>query len=322
MAQINDNYDPFADTQQFRNPQYQPTTGPQSYQTQPVGTNNPETPIQYADASQTPVSTQPPPGWAPAPGAAPAAGTSLGPGRTLDDTQIQSWLSGIAGQPGVNPSVAGDPAYWTRRIKETGGLGSDNADYWLGLAKRPEGAPEGGGAAGTPGVRGVTGSAAYVPGQGVAGMGTVFGGGGLGDQANPLFDFLMQRAHQGVDVSANDPIIRQNVDAFNAQQQRSERDYESKLAERLGANTNMGKERRMGAEQIGSATSAFQAQMMAQERTARRQEVEQALQGSQGLLTQEQAMRLQEELAQLNLGENAYQFDVNDTFRNSPLYGG
>lgn len=283
-----------------------------------AGQNNvgaPEKPVAY--------STAPPAGWAPAaPGAqtGTAAPVAFGPGRTSDDTQINAWLSSIAGQPGVNPSVANDPAYWNRRIKETGGLGADNTDYWMGLALRPEGAPEGGGGGGgTPGAAGAQPSAPYVPGQGVSGMGTVFTGGGLGDKVNPMFDLLMRRANGDPNVSANDPIIRSNVDSFNATQQRAERDYESQLAERLGPNTNMGKERRMGAERIGSNTAGFEAQMMNQERTARRQEIQQALQGAYGFLTQQQQLMLQEELSQLGLSQSAYQFDVNDQFRNSPL---
>lgn len=67
------------------------------------------------------------------------------PNASFDPQYIGDWLASISGQPGVNPSVKNDPAYWTKRITETDGLGDANKDYWLGLAKRPEGAPEGGG---------------------------------------------------------------------------------------------------------------------------------------------------------------------------------
>lgn len=165
------------------------------------------------------------------------------------------------------------------------------------------------------------GGGAYVPGQGVAGQGTIFGAGGqFGNAgANKLFETLMGRATQDLKVDPNDPLISRQVDAYNATQQRSQRNYESQLAERRGNNANMGAERRLGAEHIGSATSAFEAELMGRELNARRQEIQSALEGSRGMLTAQQQMMLQEELAQLGLAQGAYQFDVNDQFRNSPL---
>jgi hypothetical protein len=66
----------------------------------------------------------------------------------MDDAQILAQVAQLAKLPGANPSMATDPQYWLRRIKETGGLGSDNLEYWKGLGMRPEGAPEGGGPGG------------------------------------------------------------------------------------------------------------------------------------------------------------------------------
>lgn len=162
-------------------------------------------------------------------------------------------------------------------------------------------------------------SAGYIPGKGVGGMGSIFGGGQGG--GNPLFQLLMGRATQGLNVNPNDPIIKGQTDAFRAEQQRGERGYEQQLAERAGANANIGAERRLGAEKVGQNTSAFESQLMGQELSARRQEIQNALSGAAGLLTADQQMMLQEELSQLDLAQRAYEFDINDQFRNSPLNG-
>jgi len=62
----------------------------------------------------------------------------------MDENFINDWLNVWGAAPGANPSVMKDRAYWLRRIKETGGLGADNLEYWRKLTQRPEGAPEGG----------------------------------------------------------------------------------------------------------------------------------------------------------------------------------
>lgn len=147
---------------------------------------------------------------------------------------------------------------------------------------------------------------------------SVFGKGG-DPRSNKLFDLLMQRASATPDASPDNPLIKRQVGAYGAAQTRAERDYESALAERLGSNANMGAERRIGAEHVGQATSGFQAQLIQQELGAERQQIESALSGAAGLLTSEQSMQLQERLHQLDLAQNAYQFDVTDEFRRSPL---
>jgi hypothetical protein len=51
-------------------------------------------------------------------------------GRSLDDSYILNYISQWAGMPGADPSLKANPQYWLGRIKQTGGLGSDNLDYW------------------------------------------------------------------------------------------------------------------------------------------------------------------------------------------------
>ena len=198
-------------------------------------------------------------------------------------------------------------------VIEAAGLGGK---AWQWLQDDPKFGHGGGGGGGG-------GGGAYRPGQGVAGQGSIFGGNQLGSQqGNALFQQLMGRAGQSLDVKATDPLIQRQTEAFGAQQSRAQNKYEQALAERAGNQANIGMEQRAGAERIGQATSEYEGQLMQKEVGARRQEIEQALSGAQGFLTAQQQMQLQEELAQLGLAQNAYQFDVTDQFRNSPLYGG
>ena len=113
-------------------------------------------------------------------------------GRTSDTNQIGSWLSSIANQQGVNPSVSRDPGYWTRRINETGGLGQDNSQYWMGLAQRPEGAPEGGGQ----------------PGYGGTGV--------FNDPATQQYEQLLNGLIGKLNTPYTPPSFQQSIDQMNA----------------------------------------------------------------------------------------------------------
>jgi hypothetical protein len=132
---------------------------------------------------------------------------------------------------------------------------------------------------------------------------------GLQDpNAMALFNTLMERAKQSEVINPNDPIIKAQVDAYNAQGQRAGQNYLAQLAEKQGANANIGAETRASAETVGQQTGSYQATLMQQELTARRQEIEQALSGASGLLTAEQQMSLQKELQQISLAEQEWEF--------------
>lgn len=122
-------------------------------------------------------------------------------------------------------------------------------------------------------------------------------------QNNPLkdklYELLMGRATQSLNIDRNDPIIRAQSDAFNAQQQRASRDYLAQVAERAGSNANIGMERRMAAEKVGQASGNFEAQLMGRELEARRNEIQHALSTRAQLLTDEQRLNLQRELSYL-----------------------
>lgn len=165
--------------------------------------------------------------------------------------------------------------------------------------------------------------------HGVAGAGSgagsllrPFGSGIDSSQSNNLFSLLMDRAKQSLNVNRNDPAIRRQVDAYGATQDRARRSFLQDLAEQGGPNANISAETRSSAEKAGQNTAGFEGQIMQQEINARRQEIMSALSGAQGLLTAEQQMALQEELQQMSLAQNAYQFDTNQEYLRSPVAGG
>jgi hypothetical protein len=165
-------------------------------------------------------------------------------------------------------------------------------------------------------------------GGGGAGTGLPGGGGGAGltgpwaDRANDLFKTLQDRANQSLQINRMDPIIRNQSDAFAAMQTRAMRDALNAEAERAGPFANMRAERRSAGEKVGQATSAFEAQLMGTELTARRAEIAQALQMQGSLLTTEQQLELTRELGlidaalrQLSISNQNNQFFANLGFQ-------
>ena len=159
------------------------------------------------------------------------------------------------------------------------------------------------------------------------------GGGGGASVSNPysqqatdLYNLLMGKAQQSLNIDPKDPIIANQVNAYNAQNERAGRQYLAQQAEQAGPQGNLNEEQRMVAEKSGQAGGAFQASLMQNELNARRTEIQNALNGAAGFLTDQEKLSLQQQLAQMdnalqyaNLGQNAYQFDQNNIFRNSPL---
>lgn len=163
-------------------------------------------------------------------------------------------------------------------------------------------------------------------------------------RTDPFYQSLIARSSQSLNVDPNDPIIKGQVDAFRGEQTRAGRDAMSAAAEKGGATANQDAINRSTFEKEGQATSAYQAQLMGNEIAARRQEIQAALNGEQGVLTAAQQAALQEELAQLDVRLRSYQFgqsqnqqesqfartlaqrafesDSQNQFLNSPLYGG
>jgi hypothetical protein len=208
-----------------------------------------------------------------------------------------------------------DPNYWkTQMAKDPKAMSGDPSalSWWEDAIRRGDGSALVKNGTLTKRAGGASG--------GSSALGSMFGGGLSSGDANALYAKLMGRADQSLALDpSTDPIIRPQVDAFDASRQRQDKNTLSSLAEQAGPNSNLEAAKRSAGEASGQATSSYQAGLAQNEVTARRQEIAQALQLGAGLLTQEQQMALQEELHNLDLQQNAYQFDINDQYRNSPL---
>ena len=141
-----------------------------------------------------------------------------------------------------------------------------------------------------------------------------------------LYNTLMGRANQGLAVDRNNPVVRAQADAFSANQERSRRNYLADTAESSGPNANLRNEERMSAERMGQATGGFEAELMGREVQAKRDEISNALNNAQGLLTMEQQLALQQKLANMDdvikrmgLAQSDKQFGLDLGYRNRAL---
>ncbi len=146
----------------------------------------------------------------------------------------------------------------------------------------------------------------------------------LQQQQSTLFDELQRRFQQSETPSANDPVIRRQADTYSANTERSKRNYLADLAESSGPNANLLGETRLANEHAGQANAGFEAELVGREVAARRDEIQQALTQFGSLLTAEQQMALQKELAQLNdqlqrtsLSQQGQQFNANLSQQNA-----
>lgn len=135
-----------------------------------------------------------------------------------------------------------------------------------------------------------------------------------------LVDQLMGRATQSLAVDRNDPVIRAQADAYSANEERAKRNYLSDIAERSGpySTGNVRNEQRMANEGVGQRTGAMESGLMAQQLNSKRAEIAQALESERGLLSADDQLALQKELAQmddairrLSLQQNSTQFGQN-----------
>jgi hypothetical protein len=119
----------------------------------------------------------------------------------------------------------------------------------------------------------------------------------LRKRGDELYGQLQTKASQSLAVDRNDPIIRAQADAFSANGTRSMRDHLADVAESAGPTANLLGEQRLAAERLGQSTGGFEAELMGRELSARRAEIADTLKTMSGLLTNEQQMGLQKELA-------------------------
>lgn len=120
------------------------------------------------------------------------------------------------------------------------------------------------------------------------------------ERQSGLYEQLRQRATQSLDIDPNSPIIKQQVEAFGAQQERARRNYLSDLAEEAGPYANLRGERRMASERAGQAIGGLQAELMGRELTSRRNEIAQSLASMAGLLSADQEAALRQQLGLLD----------------------
>jgi hypothetical protein len=131
---------------------------------------------------------------------------------------------------------------------------------------------------------------------------------------------LQQRAHQSLEVGANDPIIKGQTDAFRAEGERARRNFLGDAAE-SGSPYATGAQQgqaRMSAEKLGQNVGGFQAELMGRELTARRDEIQQALATMGSTLSEHDRQALQKELALID--DSTKRYGINT--QNSQFYAG
>lgn len=144
-------------------------------------------------------------------------------------------------------------------------------------------------------------------------------------RGDALYNTLLDRSQQSLQFDGNDPIIRQQTDAYNANTERSRRNYLADVAESGGPLANLRGEQRVSAEHAGQANAGFKAQLMGQELQTRRAEIQDALNSRAQFMSADQQNALQK---QLGILQNAIQQQGlnNDTLRttlqNQQYYAG
>lgn len=132
----------------------------------------------------------------------------------------------------------------------------------------------------------------------------------LGGQWDQLYKMLLDRAQQGTNVDRFNPNIRQQADAFSANTDRSARNYLADQAEKLGPLANIQGEARLASEHAGQENATFEGQLIGREIQSKRDEIQQALSQMGDMLTEQQRMALQKELAVMNDTLSRYGIDV------------
>lgn len=245
----------------------------------------------------TPGYSAAPSGQAPAPAPA-GGGATENPGTTgnlSDPAYVSKLIAYYAAQPGADPSLKNDPNYWSQKML-SGTFGSDPNYAVHKMVNGWKEAP-GGGFGSLSGQfssgSGNSWSNAPLPSQ----MGTPWmpTAAAQSPYLQQFYNQLLGRSQQSLNVNANDPVIKGQVDQFRNAQTRGQRSNLAAVAEAAGPNSNLTAETRHAGEAVGQNTAGFQAGLMQQEVTARRQEIAQALQlQGQHLSLQEQS-RLREE---------------------------
>lgn len=115
-----------------------------------------------------------------------------------------------------------------------------------------------------------------------------------------LYNAFKERALQPATVDANNPVVKAQTDAYAAEQTRASRNSLADLAEKAGPYANLRGEQRLASERTGQAIGGFQAEMLGRELQNIRNEKMQALESMRGMLSQDEQLQLQREIADLD----------------------
>lgn len=141
---------------------------------------------------------------------------------------------------------------------------------------------------------------------------------GLADKNQQLIDLLMGRAQASLDIDpTTDKIIKPQVDNYAAAQTREGRNFINDQAESGNpyATGAMNNTRTQVAEKAAQNTANLQSQLVQNELTSRRTEIQNALSELGSLLTADQQMALQRELGMIDAGLRQQQINSgNDQF--------
>ena len=237
--------------------------------------------------------------------------------RVIDNDEID-FGPGIGIIDVIQGANSGNPtAYW--------GVTGKNGDGTTSAAPTaaPGATPGGGGAPGAGGAGknkalldeilarlSRTGSAGNATGSGSSSsFNASFSGVPFTPELNNLYNTLLERSRQSLDIDPNDPRIAAQVNAYAAERERANRKQLNALAERGGPNANLNSESRMLSEDASQGAGSLRAQLVGQELTSRRTEIQNALTQMGDILTNEQRIALQQELSQLDAAIRMYQLE-------------
>lgn len=245
----------------------------------------------------------PGPGNAPRPlvPPAPAPTTPTAPtygGNPNDPAWIQSFLSYYASQPGMDPSLASNPAYWQRRMLETGGLSPSNTQYWIGRFKGQGG--DVGGPAPAPTPPPFSGDNATKFGIPIDPATAEFN--------QKMRDFMTKQLGDLSQPTTEDsPDIAPALSAYNNQSQRGQEQNDAALAEAFYANGNLGSgafrtTQQAGREATAGTRAQFAGQTILTASQQKRQQLQEMLQTATTMGMTQQAQEIQKQIALIDAG--------------------
>lgn len=242
-------------------------------------------------------------------------------------TGIDPALAAIYQKAGQTPGGAGSgfadwqywqgkgPSQYARLAADIAGTGTDQttgtpwgAGAWQGSGQgQPTGAPQSGSAGALGSVFGNIGSLITSlmtsPSANINTAPSTNIVGNTAGQTQGLLDTLKGRADQSLSIDpTTDPIIRNQVDNYGANQTRAARNMVNTMAEssnpyQTGAATAAGVQAN---EKASQNTSDLQASLVANELQNRRSEIQNALSESGSMISQQDQLALQDELGKIN----------------------